>query len=41
MLYEVITISLRPGIETNYLETIRMLVASGLGWSVLPRNNFV
>jgi len=29
-------ISLRPGIETNYLETIRMLVASGLGWSVLP-----
>lgn len=29
-------ISLRTGIETNYLETIRMLVASGLGWSVLP-----
>jgi len=29
-------ISLRAGIETNYLETIRMLVASGLGWSVLP-----
>ncbi len=29
-------IALRPGIETNYLETIRMLVAAGLGWSVLP-----
>lgn len=29
-------IILRTGIETNYLETIRMLVASGLGWSVLP-----
>jgi len=24
------------GVETNYLETIRMLVAAGLGWSVLP-----
>ncbi|MGE4401649.1 MAG: LysR family transcriptional regulator [Desulfobulbus sp.] len=29
-------ISLRTSIETNYLETIRMLVTSGLGWSVLP-----
>ena len=30
---------LRPkvGLSTNYLETIRMLVAVGLGWSVLPR----
>lgn len=28
--------SLRFGIETNYLETIRMLVSAGLGWSVLP-----
>ena len=27
---------LRTSIETNYLETIRMLVMSGLGWSVLP-----
>lgn len=27
---------LHIGIETNYLETIRMLVAVGLGWSVLP-----
>lgn len=26
----------RVGVETNYLETIRMLVAAGLGWSVLP-----
>jgi DNA-binding transcriptional LysR family regulator len=24
------------GVETNYLETIRMLVSVGLGWSVLP-----
>lgn len=29
-------LSLRTGIETNYLETIRMLVVAGLGWSVLP-----
>ena len=27
----------RTSVETNYLETIRMLVASGLGWSVLPQ----
>ena len=33
----------RPGVEipvafaTNYLETIKMMVAVGLGWSVLPR----
>ena len=26
----------RTGVETNYLETIRMLVMAGLGWSVLP-----
>jgi len=24
-------------LETNYLETIRMMVAIGLGWSALPR----
>ena len=29
-------LNLRIGIETNYLETIRMLVTVGLGWSVLP-----
>lgn len=29
-------ISLFIGVETNYLETIRMLVSVGLGWSVLP-----
>jgi DNA-binding transcriptional LysR family regulator len=29
-------LTLRPSVETNYLETIRMLVAAGLGWSVLP-----
>lgn len=26
----------KVGVETNYLETIRMLVSAGLGWSVLP-----
>lgn len=29
-------VNLRIGVETNYLETIRMLVSAGLGWSVLP-----
>ena len=29
--------SLNIGMETNYLETLQMLVASGLGWSLLPR----
>lgn len=29
-------LSLKIGVETNYLETIRMLVSVGLGWSVLP-----
>ncbi len=28
--------SLRVGMNTNYLETIKMLVSVGLGWSVLP-----
>ena len=28
---------LRTRLSTNYLETIRMLVAVGLGWSLLPR----
>ncbi len=25
-------------IETNYLETIKMMVSIGLGWAVLPRS---
>jgi DNA-binding transcriptional LysR family regulator len=29
-------LQLKIGMETNYLETIRMLVSVGLGWSVLP-----
>ena len=29
---------LNPGMSTNYLETIGMLVSVGLGWSVLPRS---
>lgn len=29
-------VALNVGLETNYLETIRMLVSVGLGWSVLP-----
>jgi len=29
-------IPLRPAMSTNYLETISMLVGTGLGWSVLP-----
>ena len=31
-------INLSPGMSTNYLETIGMLVSVGLGWSVLPKN---
>ncbi len=30
-------ISLRINLETNYLETIKMMVSIGLGWSLLPR----
>ncbi|MFP6816266.1 MAG: LysR family transcriptional regulator substrate-binding protein, partial [Pseudomonadales bacterium] len=29
-------IALNPTMSTNYLETISMLVSTGLGWSVLP-----
>lgn len=29
--------TLKVGMTTNYLETIKMLVGVGLGWSVLPR----
>lgn len=31
-------ITLQSGIATNYLETIKMLVGVGLGWSVLPES---
>ena len=30
-------LSLNIAMETNYLETLQMLVASGLGWSLLPK----
>lgn len=29
-------VTLKPGLTSNYLETIKMLVSIGLGWSVLP-----
>ena len=29
-------LSLKTGMTTNYLETIKMMVVVGLGWSVLP-----
>lgn len=31
-------LSLKIGLSTNYLETIKMMVSVGLGWSVLPRS---
>lgn len=31
-------IELNVGMSTNYLETIKMLVSVGLGWSVLPKS---
>ncbi len=34
--FQALDITLQIGVETNYLETIRMLVSVGLGWSVLP-----
>ncbi len=34
--FELKKIKLQSGIATNYLETIKMLVGVGLGWSVLP-----
>jgi len=34
--FEALGLNLKIGVETNYLETIRMLVTIGLGWSVLP-----
>jgi DNA-binding transcriptional LysR family regulator len=33
-------LALKVGLETNYLETIRMMVSIGLGWSVLPETLF-
>ena len=35
--FEKINKSLTPGMSTNSLETVRMMVSIGLGWSVLPR----
>lgn len=31
-------LTLRASMETNYLETIKMMVSIGLGWSLLPSN---
>lgn len=31
-------LQLKVGLSTNYLETIKMMVSVGLGWSVLPRS---
>jgi DNA-binding transcriptional LysR family regulator len=31
-------LSLKTGMSTNYLETIKMLISVGLGWSVLPHS---
>jgi len=31
-------LELNVGLSTNYLETIKMMVSVGLGWSVLPRS---
>jgi len=31
-------LSLQPAMATNYLETIGMLVSTGIGWSLLPRS---
>jgi len=30
-------LALNVAMETNYLETLRMLVSTGLGWSLLPK----
>ena len=35
---EPLGIYLKSGMSTNYLETIKMMVNVGLGWSVLPRS---
>lgn len=33
-------INIQISMATNYLETIKMLVSVGLGWSILPENMF-
>ncbi|MES9897929.1 MAG: LysR family transcriptional regulator [Sedimenticola sp.] len=35
---EPIGLPLQVGMETNYLETLRMMVSIGLGWSLLPES---
>ncbi|MEJ2347455.1 MAG: LysR family transcriptional regulator [Gammaproteobacteria bacterium] len=32
-----LNLQLKVGLSTNYLETIKMMVSVGLGWSILPR----
>lgn len=34
-------LTLKPAMATNYLETIGMLVSTGIGWSLLPRSMLV
>jgi len=36
-MFEERQLPLNIGMSTNYLETIKMLIGVGLGWSVLPR----
>ena len=36
--FAALNIPLQPVMSTNYLETISMLVGTGIGWSVLPRS---
>ncbi len=36
--FDTLNIPLQPVMSTNYLETISMLVGTGIGWSVLPRS---
>lgn len=36
--FDALNIPLQPVMSTNYLETISMLVGTGIGWSVLPRS---
>lgn len=36
-MFEAQNLDLKIGMSTNYLETIKMLIGVGLGWSVLPK----
>jgi len=36
--FEPLQLRLKVSLSTNYLETIKMLVSVGLGWSILPRS---